>query len=261
MALEKPPVSTLIIGQGLIGTLLAFEKLEEGEEIRLIDRGLKFSTSNKFPVILSPLDPIGDHTPLFNKLKEKWKSQLTPLEKLLSAPILHHKPTYHLFKTQAERQETEAKLSTTAKELMAHPLAPNTLNHLIGDNAGGFELRNTSYIYTPLFLRLARKYFIEEGLLIEKKFEKKDFIAGTSSFQWKSLKPSTLTFCIGHQMTVETSIESWPELPKTHIIRLGNTTYIPHKGDIHIQTITDTPIPKEAPISLNSHITSVTNIW
>ena len=266
----------LIIGQGITGTLTAFQKISEGVSIRVIDRGLKYSASAKIPTLLSPLEPIAPHSAKFGALKEEWKAKFKLIEKELGIQILYHKPTLHLFKTQAQKQAAETQLTAIDPTLLAHPVPENTLSDFIGENAGGYDIRNTSYINTPHFLRQARKYFIERGLLIESKFEKKDLTIDSDQIKWKSMDIDALIFCIGAKLkgsvyfdceprgdarycvsTLETdffhimpnnplTIENSPidlsTLPRTHIIRCGDITIIPLKnGECYIQTAPRTP--------------------
>lgn len=165
-------VDFLIIGQGLAGTLLAFDLLDRGKKVLIVSDPSLPCASHIAAGLYNPVTG--------NKLVKTWKADVLfveletyyrKLENLLEAKFLHATGIYRPFASMEEQNDWMAKsadpsFSSFVNKVVSHSHSSG----LIHDPFGGVYLKTAGFVNTHIFLNAAKKYFKAKGCLVEELF-------------------------------------------------------------------------------------------
>ncbi len=187
----------LIIGQGLAGTLLAFELFNKGLDFKIVASAEKSRASSVAAGMINPL--------VFKRLTKSWMvDELLPvmsytfseLEQLLNEKFFFHKtiikPLSEQEKQLWETKQSEGNLSDYILSVQdKKPFAS------IIDAAGYGCVNQSGYVDLSTFLNAAKFFFKKRGLLIEETIDFNDFEITGNSANHNNLKASKIIFCEG----------------------------------------------------------------
>lgn len=158
-------VDVIIVGQGLAGTVLAWELLRRGQRVLVVDREGTGSASRIAAGLVTPVTG--------KRLAKSWRwDEVYPVavafyrerEAELGNTFFHQRPALRLFATEAERAEF-AKRTATSRE----PGTPNIGEFVRANPAidrdhfdaplGGFEMPAAARLDVPRFLDVSREHF------------------------------------------------------------------------------------------------------
>lgn len=188
-------VDYLIVGQGLAGSFLAFQLLQEKKSFLIIDKGLSFSSSFVAAGVINPLvlrrytktwrakdflkynDSFYDSIQSFFSKKYHFKA---PIKKLISSEdeeIFWH-----------QRLKKEDLSDFIESELKSGEGLTSIKKHFKYGN-----VKQTSWLNISEFLIDFRKHLLSEELLLEETFEYENL----ESHQYKEVEFNKLIFCEG----------------------------------------------------------------
>ena len=188
----------LIVGQGLAGTLLAFELHSAGVDVCIVNNPQKSTATRVAAGMVNPL--------VFKRMTKSWmvddllpvmKKQYRKLEELLGEHFYFDLP---MIKPLSE-QETELWHKRKADENFAPFIQEisetNPVEHVFNSHAYGI-VKGSGYLKTGLFLDAAKRFFQKNDMLIEA-----DYSADKSKVEdhiFQEIQYDKIVFCEGHYL-------------------------------------------------------------
>ena len=188
--------NTIIVGQGIAGSLVAFMLHRKNIPFVVIDPAHENTAS---------LIAAGMFTPISGKRKTVHPLVLQQipfainiyqsLEKLLGLHLLHLNNIHQAFATVDERTEliTRAANKDFAKLIVSN-VAPL---HGIKEENGAVEINNSGWVNCLLFIKSFRKWLQDQELFIEEAFDHKSLVPGNVSMQYNNWEFEKIIFCEG----------------------------------------------------------------
>ena len=222
-------VDYLIIGQGLAGSLLAWELIQRGAKVLIVDNG-KANASQVAAGLINPITGMrfvkGPHT----------DRQLLTAVNFYQQLKTHFGETFYIKKPMLRIIRNENELNYCMKRLQD----PQYLNYFdrfiepgLPENSiiaplGSLLQKQTGYLLTRPLLNSLKEFFIAKDSYLEMNFNYQDIKDKDNSIYWKNIQLGRIIFCDGHQCT-ENPWFSW--LP-----------FQPVKGEILTLTV-NKPLP------------------
>jgi hypothetical protein len=167
----KPDV--LIIGQGLAGSLLAWELIQRGLQVQIIDRGHQGSASAVAAGLFTPVT--GKRFVLTWKAEEllaRLVDFYPALERVLDVSIFHSRDTLRIFLSEEEQALwMEKRDQLTLAPYRGADFGPGERAMPVHHPWGGFELRGSGWVDLDGMVRAMRKVFLKRGILIEREVD------------------------------------------------------------------------------------------
>lgn len=224
----------IIVGQGLAGTLLAYDLIELEKSVIIIDIHLKASASRVAAGLINPVSmkrcipamPSNYLTTAFNRYSD--------LEDKLNSRFLFKKPLLRLFDSfetkdlwidKYENKQMDLYIDNFCAE-NTFPFLKDEFSSAIVEPAGHLDLNN--------FLTFSRKYFKDSNVLVEEKFDFSEF--NKKHISYKNLEVEKIIFCDGFRIKENPFFDYLPiaptkgELMQIKIPSLENFDKIISKG-------------------------------
>lgn len=223
-------IDTLIVGQGLAGSLLAWELLQRGQTVRVVDACRPHSTSRTAAGLVNPVTG--------QNLTRLWRAE----DFLQSARALYdrlgrrfgqrfyvEKPMLRLFRLAKEASRWEVR--------RADPDYAPYLNEAFGAGAvpapyrsplGGFWQQQTGYLTTVPLLDSLQAHFRATGCLIEAVFDANEVQLADDGVRWRDVHARRLVFCEGYRAVANPWFKDLPLRPvKGEILTLRLAATLP----------------------------------
>lgn len=193
-------VEFIIIGQGLAGTMLAFEFLKHKIKFRILASPVKSRASVVAAGMVNPL--------VFKRLTKSWladlllpemKKQFSEIENLLGKPFYFEK-------------EILKPLSAQELDLWTHKMEnPEFSAYIMSVGKGNYPgvcsesgyygtVAGSGYANLSELLNSSKKYFLENNLLLEQDFDFASFNPGGKSFSFGGISAEKIIFCEGYHL-------------------------------------------------------------
>lgn len=188
----------LIVGQGIAGSVLAIQLIENGYSVCVIDKP-ELSLSSK--VAAGIWNPI-----VFKRLTESWLASAlvaelisfyTACETLFNTKLLHHRNIIKPFTEEQEKklwlkksQENHTFLDTNLYTNFKLSPQQNFDNYSKVKNAGNIDLAT--------FLEYTQRYLKENQSYLKELFIHADLIINPDSIHYKSISAKHIIFCEGY---------------------------------------------------------------
>lgn len=158
-------IDTLIIGQGLAGSLLAWELLQRGERVLVLDDGHQSAASTAAAGLLNPLaGPRLVKDPAVDACLPQALASYRTLEEVLGCSLLTEKPMWRLFRAEREQEAWERRSGDPAyRAYLGERLAPAALQPPFVAPLGGFIQAGTGYLDTANLLEGMREHLLAAG--------------------------------------------------------------------------------------------------
>lgn len=191
-------IDTLIVGQGLAGSVLAWQLSEKGQRLLVVDRDEPNTSSKVAAGLVTPLAgarfnlPDGLETRLDFARAFYWKH-----EEASGSTFFHHRRIARLFQSEAERTSWYARLASSG-ERYARFHEP-----LMIDEArfhaphGGFEMKEGGWLDVPAFLEYTRQALLERAAYAIGQVKSADVVLEDGGIRWKNVTASRVVFCEG----------------------------------------------------------------
>ncbi len=196
--MAKNKVDFIIVGQGLAGTLLAWELIKKNQRVLIVDSFNPAAASQVAAGIYLPvtgrrivkswmadtLIPYAEKT--FEEIEKE--TSTTFLFKKTVLEIFDSLKTYNDWQTRLAEKEINryAVKFVSQKDIPENLIAP----------FGGIVLQHSGFVNTSVFLCIMRNYFLNKKMLLEENFLLADLNV-TNVINWKNTEATKIIFCEG----------------------------------------------------------------
>lgn len=152
---------TIIIGQGLAGTTLAWHLLRRKQNILVLDQENSVTCSKIAAGLVTPIT--GMRLVIswrFRELLQTAEQFYRKIEQETASHFYHQRGMIRLFSSQAEQERFTKRLETEEfRNLVQQPISSFNQN-LFSSPMGGFEMPAASQLYVSQFLAASQKVFL-----------------------------------------------------------------------------------------------------
>lgn len=193
-------VEYLIVGQGLAGTMLAFEMLQNNIDFRIVSSKEKSRTSMVAAGMVNPL--------VFKRLTKSWMvddllpvmfETFTTLETLLGEKFYFEKDILKPLSEQEKQMWLERQENAEFAKYVVSVEDHSNLAQLSNAAAYG-RVTNSGYFNLKSFLAASELFFRNKNVLIDSTFISNEINGLTNSFQITDCSASKIVFCEGHHL-------------------------------------------------------------
>ncbi len=190
-------VDYIIVGQGLAGSLLAWQLLDMGQRVLVVDRD-EASTSSKVAAgLVTPIAgqqfslPASIDTVLPYALQTYWD-----IEEIAGQTFYHHLPIARLFRDEAEVPKWQKRESV---ERYADYYADLEIDRsAFHADYGGIEVRKGGWLDVPAFLKAIRQHLLERlGYAIGRVHGADIDLSDELGVRWQNVSARGIIFCEG----------------------------------------------------------------
>lgn len=194
-------IDTLIIGQGLAGSLLAWELAHRGERILVIDDEYASASSTAAAGLINPVTGqrivktvgVDDYLPVARK-------HYLAMEEMLGRELLFEFPMWRLVRNDKERQVWhKRKQDSDYDNYLGEWLESDELQPPFVAPLGGFEQRNTGYLDTCALLEGVREYLLETGRYRPQRIAYEELTLEEESVSFDGISCGRAIFCEGYK--------------------------------------------------------------
>ncbi len=194
--IKQQTVNYLIVGQGLAGSLLAWQLLQKGLTVAMVDEGLPNTSSKIAAGMFNPIN-----TKRFtvspdaeNAIKEALHVYES-IEKELHIEIIHYQNIYNVFGNNKEVNDYSTKLDHPffEKHTNENPIPESN----IIQPYGAFEVGLSGWIDMKKMLESIRNLIATKQVLMEEVFDYALLSHTASSWKYKNIEAAHIIFCEG----------------------------------------------------------------
>ena len=191
----------LIVGQGIAGSFLAWNLLQQGKSVVIIDNSHFESSSMVSAGIINPIT--GRRFALTDEFLQYFEfaqQVYGELEKLFGQKFFEVKPILRAFQNQDEYDHCLRKYE---QNLLADYLEsfnkPRTYSENMNDALGSIVISKAGFCHAARILKSFKEFFIRQKVLIQQKFVYDDLKIRDDHVQFQGDKFHEVIFCEGHQ--------------------------------------------------------------
>ncbi|PPD23302.1 MAG: FAD-dependent oxidoreductase [Methylobacter sp.] len=192
------PIDFLIVGQGLAGSLLAYELMQRGCRVLVVDNGLE----NASRIAAGLINPVTGmrlvKTPYIEQLLPVATAFFQHLAKEFGQVFYHEKKLLRIFKNPGEN-ETFAKrrLNPEYSPFFDETDNPFQSDGLLHPPHGFAVQKQTGYLSTRPLLENLKQFFINHDAYVQTVLSYQD-IELSPRLQWRGIQCRRIIFCEGH---------------------------------------------------------------
>lgn len=196
-------VDTLIVGQGLAGSLLAWELLGRGQRVLVVDRDEAVTSSKVAAGIVTPIT--GKRLAPTWRGDEFWRcatSAYRRIENQCGRWLFHPVSIARLLATDDEARRWEKKKAEAAAERGTGRLPTGAVPLEISEawfhaERGGFEMPAAGWLDVPAFLEATRQHLLERLGYAIGKVNADEIEVTYEGVRWKNIEAGRIVFCQG----------------------------------------------------------------
>ena len=268
----------IIVGQGLAGTLLAHDLIEENKSVLLIDSNLKASASRVAAGLINPISMKRCIEAMPSYYLTKCLDRFLDLEKKLDSSFLKLKPILRLFDSIETNNQWKDKYKNEGMRIYIKELLSKNSFSSLNDSFSSALVEPAGHLDVIIFLDVSRSYFSKFHSLLNEKFDFSLF--SDSEISYKNYTADAIIFCEGFRvkdnpyfnylpiaptkgevMTIKIpSLEYFDKVISkgVYIIPLGNYLYT--VGATYNRTDFTDKLTKEGQDFLNKRIKDILNV-
>lgn len=204
--MQKPGNShhyhTLILGQGLAGSLLAWELAARGQRILVLDDASPSAASRVAAGLINPVTgPRLVKTPLADRLLPTLYTSLHDLEERFGTRFLHPMPLLRRFDSERMRGFWRRRIGDPDYRgyLNPEPLQPPNLAPCTAP-LGGFAQDGTGWLDTDALVRHLGDSLRSESMLISATVSYENIRIERQGVRWQDLTADRIVFCEGYHL-------------------------------------------------------------
>ncbi len=189
----------LIVGQGLAGSILAYELMEMGQKVAIVDPGLELTSSRVAAGLYNPITGRKmTKTWLADRIFPQLQDYYTQLEGFLSAKFHFPMKMYRPFQSVEEENDWMGKASQPDFSKYIDQVYSRSMQKGgINDPFGGIILRHTGYVDLPNLISSFSNYFKSKGVSTQKLFEFSTMQKDGESLHYGEFEAKKVIFCDG----------------------------------------------------------------
>ena len=205
-------VDFIVVGQGIAGTLLAFDLIEARKSVAIIDVDLKASATRVAAGLINPVGlkrciPSHNSHQYLPKAIKRYRE----IEQKLGANFFELKSILRLFSNESLKNEWQVKFSNTNMDRYISRFYDDNTFTAFKDANGSAEVCPAAHIDLQTFLNKSREHFKAECLLLEERFDFSKF--NPKEISYKSLKSNYIIFCEGYRVKDNPYFKTLPLSP------------------------------------------------
>lgn len=247
--MNQPTYDTLILGQGLAGSALAWHLIGDGERVCVIDDGHRSSSSKVAAGLINPLAGMR-----FNRRPEvgDWLSAAASfygaLEETFNLRLLYWIPMLRLFRSPEQQRFYQRRIEDAdCRELLGTSFSAQSCPENVAAPHGGFTQKRTGYVDLPLLLASIRDWLSDQASFIDEAVGYDDILLDDGHVAVGSLSAKRLVFCEGARLTDNPWFKHLPLAPEKgeilnlqttvsprHIINGAHWVIPSHNGDLRV---------------------------
>ena len=216
-------VDTLILGQGLAGSLLAWLLIHAGQRVRVIDDAHRSSSTRVAAGLINPLAGMRfNRRPQAGDWLHAADHLYATLAERFNRPFFHPLPMLRLFRSPEQRRfHARRLLDPASATLLTEAFAPADCPEPVNAPEGGFVQKRTGYVDLPALLTVLRHWLHESDSLIETDLAYTDVKPHASGVDIDGLRARRLVFCEGARLRFNPWFRQLPLAPdKGEILNL-----------------------------------------
>jgi len=227
---SKIMIDFLIIGQGLAGSLLAWELIQRGRKVVIVDN----DQENASQIAAGLINPITGMRLVksadVDTLLPTAKHCYSQLADFFQQEFYIEKPMLRIFRSDSELKNAGKRLSNPDYQAYLGDIQPpGKIIDNLATPFGFLEQQQTGYLLTRPLLSCLKAFFIAKDSYREADFDYRD-IHLEPSLRWQNISPKQIIFCEGHQATQNPWFCDLPFQPvKGEILTLEHQTHLPDK--------------------------------
>lgn len=235
----------LIVGQGLAGTLLAYQLIKRNKTFLVFNDKRQLSSSQ---VAAGMFNPVGGKrmlkTYMTEILLEHADKTYRELERFLDTKFYFPEKILHVFQNEEERLKADKSLDSEA--VSKYITVNNEIYENLNTDFGSIIINEGGWVNTHKFLESFEKYLITNQQIIFEKINYDELLIKNSQCLYKDMSFKKVIFCEGYKSTENPFFKYLPfqlskgeiinikadDLPKDYILKkgiylvyLGNNTY------------------------------------
>jgi glycine/D-amino acid oxidase-like deaminating enzyme len=218
--MPKPDFDTLILGQGLAGSALAWHLIQSGQRVAVIDDGHRSSSSRVAAGLINPLAGMR-----FNRRPElddwlgaasRWYRAIAPV---CGQDVYHPLPMLRLFRSREQRRFHRRRREDAAtRDLLEDAFPAGACPEAVRAPHGGFVQHRTGYVDLPLLLARLRDWLRRRGGLIDAAADPAALTLESGHVELAGARASRIVCCEGARIR--------------HNPWFGDLAFAPDKGEI-----------------------------
>jgi len=202
MSTALTKIDFLIVGQGLAGSLLAWNLIKQGQQVLLVDSCLEQTASRTAAGLINPVTgkrlvksaDIDVHL----KASKRLYQQLTAYFK---KEFLFKKPFSRLFLSQADINQWQKRQEDIGyKAYLGKAFRADDKTFLSDESLGGFTQPQCAYLDTVLLLDELRQFFVQKNSFINATLNVDDCLLSNEGLEWQGHLAKKVIFCDGYQL-------------------------------------------------------------
>ena len=192
----------IIVGQGIAGTVLAFQLRLIGKEVFVIDKHRDDTSSKIAPGTYNPM--------VLKRFTPFWKveDQLTPLYDFIDTFETSFNTSIHvtlkLWRKFASIQEQNLWLEKSEHDRLIPFMNPSFISNPHQDVNADFgfgEVKKSGWVDFLKLISIFKKRLVSEGCFLDEEFDFNSIIIKQRSVTYKSISAQKIIFCEGHRLT------------------------------------------------------------
>jgi len=193
---------TLIVGQGLAGSALAWQLTTAGQRVCVIDDGHRSSSSMVAAGLINPLAGMRfTRRPEATDWLDGADRWYTALARHFGRPFLHALPMLRLFRSPQQRRFYDRRAADPrSADLLGATFSTDDCPEPIATPHGGFLQRRTGYVDLPLLLATLRGWLSERGALRASVLAPQHIMLDQAGVSACGLRADRLVFCDGARL-------------------------------------------------------------
>ncbi len=222
-------IDFLIIGQGLAGSLLAWELIQRGCKVIIVDNGLE----NASQVAAGLINPITGMRLVkstdVDTLLPAAKHCYSQLADFFHQEFYIEKPMLRFFNSDLEFKNAEKRLGNPEYSTYLGDIQSEKAIGNLATPFGFLEQKQTGYLLTRPLLSCLKAFFIAEGSYRQAGFDYRD-VQLQPSLRWQDISPKQIILCAGYLATQNPWFSWLPFQPvKGEILTLEHQIAVPDK--------------------------------
>lgn len=224
-------VDVIIVGQGLAGSILAWQLMRREQKVLLIDAMHQHCASTVAAGLVNPITG--------KRMVKSWLVErcfptalqfYRDLENTFQRRLFHEKSILRLFASPEERQQwTKRRLDNEYQPYLGEGVEPGVVDACVKNKHGGFYVHRAGYLDTRQLLSNIQVKFRQSQNIIETAFEFSDVKIHSDYVSWKNVTARKIIFCEGYQVMRNPWFSWLPMQPaQGDILTLKTNGNVPH---------------------------------
>lgn len=188
----------LIIGQGLAGSLMAYDLIGRGKKVIVFDQPSMNQSSSVAAGLYNPITGRRfSKTWIADKLFPFLLEYYSQVEKKLGNKFLYKVPMFRPFQTTQEQNEVHARNTLEDLGLYIQGIHEMKSDLIIRNPEGGVYLKSTGFLDIPAFMLSIQEYIRLNGQIRLQFFNEKNLKLGHNTVHYEDISARRIIFCNG----------------------------------------------------------------